>query len=175
VEVSGQAKGVVRLIDPLTSSVIAIDRIDDGPITESLVSPDGTIVAVRHGNDDGGGGVAIYAIAWKLNPVSGGYAGKVSQVLSYRPRDGHLHVWLRHVPRGTVVQVETGRHPPFWTKVFFYETAGARWYEWPRALGSREATGGVPRDIGEFDIGTNYAALLRPLDPHPGSPAAAPN
>jgi hypothetical protein len=175
VDVSGPAKDVVRLTDLPTSSLIAVDRIEDGPIRESLVSSDGTIVAVRHGADDDGDSLAVYAIAWRPDPVSGVDAGKAAQVLSYKPRDGHLDVRLRPVPRGTVVQVQTGRHPPFWNKVFFYEAAGGRWYEWPRALGRRDPTSGVPKDVGAFDIGTNYAASLRPLDQHAKSSGAAPN
>jgi hypothetical protein len=166
VDVSGHDKDVVRLADTVTRATIAWDRLKGEPVRDSLVSPDNTMVAVRHGADDDGDSLAAYAIAWAVDPASGAKVGKVAHVLDYRPRDGHLSVSLRQVPNGTVVQVQSGRHPPLWRKIFFYESASGTWYEWPRALAPRDPTDGMPTTVGDTDTGTHYAAWLRPLDPH---------
>jgi len=166
VEVSGHDKDVVRLTDAVTRATIAWDRIEAKPVRESLVSADNNVVAVRHGIDDDGDSLAVYAIVWGVDPASGAKVGNVAHVLNYRPRDGHLGVSLRHVPNGTVVQAQSGRHPPLWSKIFFYKSAAGTWYEWPRALGPRDPTDGMPTTVGDTDTGAHYAAWLRPLEPH---------
>ncbi len=164
VEVAGGGKDVVRLVDARTQAAIAVDRLPDEPVGESAVSPDGGVVAVRHGAADGGDGVALYAIDRVVDPASGRRVGRVAQVLDYRPRDGRLAVSFRPVPNGSVVQVDSGRHPPFWRKVFFYQRDERTWYEWPRALLPNDPTEGVPRLVRRAASDAPYAAWLRPLE-----------
>ena len=165
VEVSGPDRDVVRLVDATTHATIVLDRIKGGPLRDSLVSPDNAVVAVRRGAGDDGDSLVAYAIAWTVDPVSGAKVGRVSQVLDYRPRDGHLDMTLRQVPNGTVLQVRTGRQPPLWSKIFLHEHAGGTWIEWPRALAPADPTEGMPATVGDTDKGIPYAAWLR--RPHP--------
>ena len=165
VEVSGQDRSVVRLVDPATHATLARDRLRGEPVQDSLVSAGNDVVAVRHGAADGGDGLAAYAIAGTPAPASGATAGRVARVLAYDPRDGHLDVSLQQVPSGVVLRVRTGRHPPYWNKVFLHVSAGDTWYEWPRALEPGDPTEGMPTKVGEREPRTPYAAWLRPLDP----------
>jgi hypothetical protein len=164
VEVAGRDNDIVRLVDSATRVTIASDRLPGQPIRESLVSSDNSVAAVRYGAD-GGDCLAVYAIAQSVDRASGARAGQVKRVLDYRPRDGHLSVSLQAVPNGVVVQVRSGRHPPFWDKVFLHERASGAWYEWNRQLAPLDPTNGVPGIVGETDVDQPYAARLRPLDP----------
>jgi hypothetical protein len=164
VEAYGRDDDIVRLIDSATRVTIAADRLPGRPVRESLVASDDSVAAVRYGAD-GGDCLAVYAIRWSVDPASGTRAAQVTRVLDYRPRDGHLGVSLQVVPNGVVVQVRSGRHPPFWDKVFLHERASGTWYEWERQLAPLDPTNGVPRTVGETGGDPPYAARLRPLDP----------
>ena len=162
VEASGQQPAVVRLVDATTGATLGLDRLPGGPVRESRVSTDNAVVAVRHGASDGGDSLAVYTIAWRVDPASGRPVGQVTQVLDYQPHDGPLGMTLQPVPDGIAVHVQSGRHAPLWRKVFLYRRAAGRWYEWPRSLAPRDPTEGMPGDVGDADTGTPYAARLRP-------------
>lgn len=163
IEVSGDQRDVVKLVDAVTGAVVAIDRLGGQPVRGSQVSADNAAVAVRHGAGGDGDAVAVYAITWRVDPSSGAKVGDVAQVLVYAPRDGYLGVSLRPVPAGTVVRVQSGRHVPLWNKVFLLERGRGRWLAWPRALAPDDATEGVPGTVPDTDSGAAYGAWVRPL------------
>ena len=164
VEVGGRDDDIVRLVDATTHVAIAADRLPGHPFRESLVSPDNSVAAVRYGAD-GGDCLAVYAIEWRAGSALGTRVARVKRVLDYRPRDGRLVVSLQAVPNGVVVQVRSGRHPPFWDKVFLHERASGAWYEWARQLAPLDPTNGVPRSVDETGGDRPYAARLRAPDP----------
>lgn len=163
IEVSGDARDVVQLVDALTGAIVAVDRLGGQPVRGSQVSADNAAVAVRYGAGGEGDAVAVYAITWRVDPRSGAKVGQVAQVLVYTPRDGYLGVSLRPVPAGSVVRVQSGRHVPLWNKVFLLERRRGTWLEWPRALAPDDATEGVPSSVSDTDSGAGYAAWVRPL------------
>jgi len=165
VEVAGRDRDVVRLVDASTGAVIASDRLRGEPVRGSVASPDNAAVAVRYGAAGEGDAVAVYAIAWRVDPASGVKTGQVAQVLVYQPRDGYLGLSLRPVPAGSVLRVQSGRHVPLWNKVFLLDRRRGTWLEWPRALAPDDATEGVPGQVGTTPGGEAYAAWLRPLEP----------
>ena len=164
VEVTGRGRDAVRLVDATTGALIATDRLGE-PVRGSVASPDNAAVAVRYGAAGEGDAVAVYAIAWRIDPASGAQVGQVAQVLAYQPRDGYLGVSLRPVPAGSVVRVQSGRHVPLWNKVFLLDRRRGAWLEWPRALAPDDATEGVPGTVGAAGGGEAYAAWVRPLAP----------
>jgi hypothetical protein len=163
VEVDGRDADVLRLVDASTQAVIARDRIPGGHVRDSVVAPDGSVAAVRYGAADDGDCLVVYAIDWSIDSATGAKLGSARRALEYRPRDGRVDVSLRTVPNGTVVLVQTGRHPPLWHKIFFHERTGDRWLEWPRALAPADPTQGMPTGVGGTDTGAAYNAWLRPL------------
>jgi len=165
VEVSGAQRDVVRIVDAVSGAVVATDRLGGQPVRGTLVSPDNGAVAVRHGAGSDGDAVAVYAIAWRVDPATGATVGDVAQVLVYAPRDGYLGVSLLPVPAGSVVRVQSGRHVPLWNKVFLLERRRGRWLEWPRALAPDDATQGVPGTVSEIGGDAPYASWVRPLAP----------
>jgi len=165
VEVAGRGRDVVRLVDATTGALIATDRLGGEPVRASVASADNAAVAVRYGAAGEGDAVAVYAIAWRVDPASGAQVGKVGQVLAYQPRDGYLAVSLTPVPAGSVVRVQSGRHVPLWNKVFLLDRRRGAWLEWPRALAPDDATEGVPASVADADSGEPYAARVRPLAP----------
>jgi hypothetical protein len=165
VEVAGRDRDVVRLVDATTGALIATDRLGGEPVRGSVASPDNAAVAVRYGAAGEGDAVAVYAIAWRVDPASRAWVGQVDQVLAYQPRDGYLGVSLLPVPAGSVVRVRSGRRVPLWNKVFLLDRRRGAWLEWPRALAPDDATEGVPGTVGDSDSDAAYAARVRPLAP----------
>jgi hypothetical protein len=169
VDIRGEHRDVVRLVDAETRAAIAVDLNAGEVLRDGIASSDDGVVAVRFGGQDDGDALSAYAIAWAIDPASGKRRGTVAQVLVYAPRDGRLSVSLETVPNGTLMQVQTGRHAPFWHKTFLRERASGRWYQWPRTLrAGYPMDGGTPATVGSARTADPYAAWLRAPIPDDG-------
>jgi hypothetical protein len=167
VEAHGPGKEVVRLVDDRTGSVIASDRLAGEGAREARVLADNTMVVVRRGhNADGSGdGLCAYAVDWTTDPATGAKTGKVTQVLVFRPDDGHLALSLEAVPNGVVLRVRTGLYVPPWNKTFFYRRANATWYEWPKTFRPGYPDDALPAKVATTRTNDPYDAYLRAPEP----------